>query len=65
VDGIYYVLSLIAFWIIVRWFVQNDRRAAGERTIGLLCMSDGDVVDGNEPRDQPLAKQADAPLAGN
>jgi hypothetical protein len=51
VQGIYYVLSLIAFWIIARWFVQNDRRGAGERTIGLLRMSDEitDVMDGKEP----------------
>lgn len=59
-DGIYYVLSLIAFWIIAHWFVQNDRRGAGEHTIGVLRMPDEitDVVKGTEPTRRAVGEAA-------
>jgi hypothetical protein len=39
-SGVFYLLALIAFGVIAMWFMQNDRRAPGERTIGLLRMKD-------------------------
>ncbi len=43
-SGIYYLLSLIAFWVIVAWFMQNDQVRPGERTRGLLRMNDADLA---------------------
>jgi hypothetical protein len=37
-QGIYYLLSLIAFGVIVRWLIENDQRPPGDRTTGLLRM---------------------------
>jgi hypothetical protein len=38
--GFYFLLSLIAFGVIARWFIQNDKLAPGEHTIGILRMKD-------------------------
>ena len=37
-QGLFYLLSLIAFGVITVWFIQNDELAPGERTTGLLRM---------------------------
>lgn len=39
-EGLYYLLSLIFFWVIVYWFVKNDRLRPDEPTQGLLRMPD-------------------------
>jgi hypothetical protein len=38
VQGIYYLLSLIFFGVIVYWYIQNDQLRPGEPTKGLLRM---------------------------
>jgi hypothetical protein len=40
VQGIYYLLSLIAFGVIAKWFMESDGLAPGERTKGFLRMND-------------------------
>ena len=37
-DGVYYLLSIIAIGVIIWWFVINDGRGDGAPTIGLLRM---------------------------
>ncbi len=37
-QGIYYLLTLIAIGVVIRWFIQNDRIKPGERTTGILSM---------------------------
>ena len=39
-SGIYYLLSLIAFGVIVGWLMRNDRLPPGEPTTGFLRMKD-------------------------
>jgi hypothetical protein len=39
-QGIYYLLSLIALGVVIRWVVINDRLQPGEPTKGLLRMKD-------------------------
>jgi hypothetical protein len=34
-SGIYYALSIVGVFIIIHWFVMNDRR---QKTSGLLAM---------------------------
>lgn len=40
-QGIYYMLGLIAIGLVIRWFVQNDGIGPGERTTGLFRMERG------------------------
>jgi hypothetical protein len=48
VQGFYYLLSLIGFWIIVMWLLQNDGLRPGEPTKGLLRMTEpGSAGDGS------------------
>lgn len=37
-SGIYYLLSLIAIFVIIFWFVANDRIPSDKPTKGLLAM---------------------------
>lgn len=39
-QGFYYLLTLIAFVIAALWLIQNDPLPPGERTTGLLRMTD-------------------------
>ena len=36
--GFYYALSIVAIFVVIRWFIQNDRKKPGEPTTGLLAM---------------------------
>jgi hypothetical protein len=37
-SGIYYALSIVAVFIVIRWFIRNDRKSPEENTTGLLAM---------------------------
>jgi hypothetical protein len=37
-SGIYYALSIVAIFVVIRWFIRNDRKSPDENTTGLLAM---------------------------
>ena len=37
-SGIYYALSIVAVFIVIRWFIRNDKKSPDENTTGLLAM---------------------------
>jgi hypothetical protein len=39
-QGIYYLLSIIAVFVVFIWYIQNDKIPEGEPTRGLLAMKD-------------------------
>jgi hypothetical protein len=39
-QGIYYLLSIVAVFIVFIWYIRNDRLAEGEPTRGLLAMKE-------------------------
>lgn len=39
-SGIYYILSIIAIFLIIRWVIRNDRISPDSPTKGLLAMKD-------------------------
>lgn len=39
-SGIYYALSIVALFVIIRWCLANDRVGPSEQTTGLLAMKD-------------------------
>jgi hypothetical protein len=55
-SGVYYGLSIIAIFVIIGWFVANDRIAPDKPTTGLLALKD------NQP-DREEAKAGDRPGA--
>jgi p-aminobenzoyl-glutamate transporter AbgT len=40
VSGIYYALSIVAVFVVIRWFITNDKVAPNEPTQGLLAMKE-------------------------
>ena len=38
IGGIFFLASIIAVFIVLRWFVENDRVTENEQTNGLLAM---------------------------
>jgi hypothetical protein len=47
-QGLYYLLSIVAVLVVLGWYIRNDRLAEGEATRGLLAMK--------EPAEQPAKK---------
>ena len=39
-SGIYYGLSIVAIFVIIRWVISNDRIGPDKPTKGLLAMKD-------------------------
>ncbi len=39
-SGIYYALSIVAIFVVIRWFIRNDKGGLNEATKGLLAMRD-------------------------
>lgn len=37
-SGIYYALSIVAIFVVIRWFIQNDKKLPDENTTGFLAM---------------------------
>jgi hypothetical protein len=37
-SGIYYALSILAVFIVIQWFIRNDKKTQAENTTGLLAM---------------------------
>ena len=37
-SGIYYALAIVAVFIVIRWFIRNDKKSPDENTTGLLAM---------------------------
>lgn len=51
-QGFYYLLGLIAFCVIVYWFIQNDKVPPGEPTKGILRMRfDGSPQNGHKEKE--------------
>ena len=49
-QGIYYLLSIIAVLVVFVWYIQNDKIPEGEPTRGLLAMKNpGDGTDAGAP----------------
>ena len=48
-NGIYYGLSIIAVFVVVYWYIKNDRKQPNEPTTGLLAMkSTAPLADGGK-----------------
>jgi len=41
-QGIYYVLSIVGVFIVLWWYVRNDKVKDSEPTTGLLAMKNSD-----------------------
>jgi hypothetical protein len=39
-SGIYYALSIVAVFVIIHWFITNDKKRQDQPTEGLLAMKD-------------------------
>ena len=50
-QGIYYLLSIVAVFIVFIWYIRNDRLAEGEPTRGLLAMKEP-TISADEKRQQ-------------
>jgi hypothetical protein len=37
-QSLYYLLSIIAVFVVIRWYIRNDNIGPGERTSGILGM---------------------------
>ena len=37
-SGIYYALSILAVFVVIRWFIANDKIGSNEPTTGLLAI---------------------------
>lgn len=50
-SGIYYALSIVAVFVIVHWFITNDKIPPNQPTKGLLAMKDKakDASDADAP----------------
>jgi len=42
IGGIFFLASIVAVFIVLQWFVDNDRVPENEQTKGLLAMRLGD-----------------------
>jgi hypothetical protein len=51
-SGIYYLLSMIAIFVVIRWFIANDKIAANGTTTGLLAMRDSKPDKKQSPDDK-------------
>jgi hypothetical protein len=58
-SGIYYALSIIAVFIVIRWCLANDKRDTGEPTRGLLAMRR------SQPTDSARSSHIRRPAAPN
>jgi hypothetical protein len=56
-QGLYYLLSIVAVFVVLIWYIRNDRLAEGEKTRGLLAMKEPDpaapVAKKNRPWRRP------------
>jgi len=41
-QGIYYLLSIVAVFVVFVWYIRNEGLADGEKTRGLLAMKQSD-----------------------
>lgn len=39
-QGIYYLVSIVAVFVVLLWYIRNEKGADGESTTGLLAMKD-------------------------
>jgi hypothetical protein len=56
-QGIFYLLGLIGFGVIIAWYVANERLKPGEPTVGLLRMRESS--EGAQDK-SPRARDRDA-----
>ena len=56
-QGLFYLLTLIAFGVVAAWVIQNENLAPGEYTIGLLRLKNAVSIKTN-----PLPRQAQGRL---
>ncbi len=66
-SGIYYALSIVALFVIIRWCLANDHLGPNEPPSGLLAMKDDQAktegADTNTPgaRDKPWRRDRERP----
>lgn len=60
-SGIYYALSIVAVFIVIRWFIRNDNRKPGESTTGLLAMR-GQPKSSSQPSPERPTPKSEAPI---
>lgn len=56
-SGIYYLLAMIAIFVVIRWFIANDKIGANEPTTGLLAMRNSKPDKPQSPNDENRARQ--------
>ena len=50
-SGVFYLLSIIAVFIVFHWLIRNDKTPEGKETTGLLAMKEW--KDGPRPEKKP------------
>jgi hypothetical protein len=60
-SGIYYALSIVAVFVIIHWFITNDKKRPDEPTEGLLAMKETSAKPSNESENAPEPRRARFP----
>ncbi len=53
-DGVYFLLSIIAVGLVMWWTIKNDRAGPGDETHGLFAMRD--ATSQPEPKDRRASR---------
>jgi hypothetical protein len=57
IGGIFFLASIIAIFVVLNWFKNNDKRPEGELTSGLLAMPPAEA---EKPKGAPRWTREDA-----
>ena len=60
-SGIYYALSIVAIFLVIRWFLDNDKKSPDENTTGFLAMRGVESQPKPSPRFTPTRNAAPFP----
>ena len=60
-DGVYFVLSIIAIGLVMRWLIMNEAVAADKPTKGLFAMRDTVTGKPSKSKIQPMIITPDSP----
>jgi hypothetical protein len=68
-QGLYYLLSIVAVFVVLWWYIRNDKVKEGEPTTGLLAMktpdADTEPAKPNSKRAEPNKPSGQASRAGS
>jgi hypothetical protein len=56
-SGIYYALSIVAIFVVIRWFIANDKIGPDEPTKGLLAMRDAGQLEPSDEKKSPHTRR--------